>query len=142
MMAGGGGVNDGNQYQRAAAVPIVQSLNSQAALYRLQHGDTPVGRVRFAMWEQFTQFSDERGNVSPVKGGAMRYGPYMVRAPVKFAEQAVDGGGGGRGAGARRDGAGGAGGGVRVLHGEGTVLRDGYERDAGDRRDAAGARGR
>jgi hypothetical protein len=76
-------VNDGTKWQRAAAVPIVQTLRSQAALYKLQHQDQCVDLVTFPNWEQFTQYTDERGTtVSPTKTPATRYGPYLQSVPV------------------------------------------------------------
>ena len=73
---------DGTRVQRASAQTIVQTLNSQAALYKLQHGDLPLDFVSYPKWDQLTMFTDERGATSQAKTYAMRFGPYLQYAPT------------------------------------------------------------
>ena len=75
-------VKQGSMQQRQAAQSRVQMLNSQAMLYKLQHGGTSLDFVTYPNWEQLTQFSDAAGAVGPTKGAGRHFGPYLIQAPV------------------------------------------------------------
>ena len=78
---GGDGVpTSGPKLEKARAT--IQSLNSQSALYRLQHNDTPPDLGRYPNWEQFTQFTNNAGRPGPNKTMDLKYGPYLQYRPV------------------------------------------------------------
>ena len=86
LFFGGGrltlGASSGTRVQRASAQTIVQTLNSQAALYKLQHGDMTLDFVTYPKWEQLTLFTDGRGATSQSKSNVARFGPYLQYAPT------------------------------------------------------------
>lgn len=75
-----GGV--GTPAQRDSAATIAQSLNSQVALYRLQHNDQYPDFGTYPEFEQLTQFTSNGGRTSEVKTPNECYGPYFQRKPV------------------------------------------------------------
>jgi hypothetical protein len=75
-----GGV--GTPAQRDSAATIAQSLNSQVALYRLQHNDKYPDFGTYPEFEQLTQFTSNGGRTSEIKTPNEYYGPYFQRKPV------------------------------------------------------------
>src|SRR5687768_7558649 len=75
-----GGV--GTPAQRDSAATMAQSLNSQVALYRLQHNDQYPDFGTYPEFEQLTQFTSNGGRTSEIKTPNECYGPYFQRKPV------------------------------------------------------------
>ncbi len=65
-------------------------FRTQVMVYRAQHGVSPghpggnpaVAPTLQTLIDQLTQFTDEKGHVSPVQTAQHRFGPYMPQLPV------------------------------------------------------------
>jgi hypothetical protein len=75
----------GNPAQRRAALSLVQTVQAQTSLYRLQHNDDYPDFAAYPNWDQLMGVTDVNGK--PVADqratpGSMRYGPYLHSKPV------------------------------------------------------------
>ena len=72
----------GSRAQRGSALTVVQTLNSQIALYKLQHNGSVPDFAAYPDWVQLTQYTDSAGRPSATRGGGAVIGPYLQRAPA------------------------------------------------------------
>lgn len=68
-----------NDARKSNVQSTVQTLRSQIALYKLQHGDTLPDLV--TNWDQLVKKTDSAGSTSPA-AGVQTFGPYMQDKPV------------------------------------------------------------
>jgi hypothetical protein len=78
---GAGAPRTGPKAERAASVH--QTVNSQLALWRLQHNDALPDFKKYPNWEQFVQYTNNAGKLNgATKTQQFPYGPYMMKPAV------------------------------------------------------------